>query len=360
MENNNLIQLKTPTIYSFELLRFLAAWSVFFGHYKHFFMYFNISDDGTFYQRFNNPYGGSAVPLFFLMSGMIFTHTYLNQIGSRKISFFQFMKKRFARLYPLHLATLILCAALQAVVFLKTNDYFIYKFNDFKHFILNILFISHWGFEAGNSFNGPIWSVSHEVLLYLLFFVSFWHLTKIKPKVFVPIIVILVLGAIRTLLENNLVSSIFTFFFGVFFYLVLAQILNVEVKIKKYVYLFLWLLLLATFSHKLKRYIPHGAFLPALLGLLLMLEQAFTLTKNSATEKTVRYLGNLSYSTYLLHIPVQLIFLLFSLYIAKLNFTDVSVLLTYLVCVLFISHFSFKYFENPLRVKLSAQKRLDK
>lgn len=336
------------------MLRFIAAWSVFYGHFEHFFIYYNIPDQQTVFHRFNNPYGDSAVPLFFLMSGMIFTHTYLNTISLHKISFYQFMKKRFARLYPLHFATLIMCASLQAIVFFKTHDYFIYKFNNVKHFILHLLFVSHWGFEKGHAFNGPIWSVSHEVLLYFLFFISFWFLTKIKPKFFVPVIVILTLGAIRTLLDNVLVASIFTFFFGILFYCVLALLLRAESKIKKSIFVFLWCFLLASISHKLKRYIPHGAFLPVLLGILLILEQHFTLKKNSFIEKSVRYLGNLSYSTYLLHVPIQLVFLIFSLYIIKLEFTATSVLLAYLASVLLVSHFSFKYYENPLRIKLST------
>ena len=42
--------------------------------------------------------------------------------------------------------------------------------NDLYHFFLQIFFISAWGFENGNSFNAPIWSVSVEIGIYILFF----------------------------------------------------------------------------------------------------------------------------------------------------------------------------------------------
>ncbi len=38
------------------------------------------------------------------------------------------------------------------------------------HFFLGIFFATSWGFENGLSFNGPIWSVSVEVLVYAVFF----------------------------------------------------------------------------------------------------------------------------------------------------------------------------------------------
>src|SRR5690606_24787195 len=41
---------------------------------------------------------------------------------------------------------------------------------DAYHFWLQTAFVSHWGFEQGESFNAPIWSVSIEVGLYALFF----------------------------------------------------------------------------------------------------------------------------------------------------------------------------------------------
>ena len=42
--------------------------------------------------------------------------------------------------------------------------------NDLKHFLLNLAFASYWGFQDGQSFNGPSWSISAEILVYVLFF----------------------------------------------------------------------------------------------------------------------------------------------------------------------------------------------
>ena len=37
-------------------------------------------------------------------------------------------------------------------------------------FILNFFLVSGWGFEKGPSFNGPVWSVSVEIIIYFFFF----------------------------------------------------------------------------------------------------------------------------------------------------------------------------------------------
>jgi peptidoglycan/LPS O-acetylase OafA/YrhL len=53
-------------------------------------------------------------------------------------------------------------------------------YNDFYHFFLNIFLISFWGIEKGFSFNTPIWSVSIEILAYIIFFISINFLKKYK------------------------------------------------------------------------------------------------------------------------------------------------------------------------------------
>lgn len=81
--NNNLKQKLTlltenDRIYTLELLRFVAAFAVFFGHYAHFYMYFLIPQQKGIFYSLNPPYGALAVPIFFLISGAIFVHTYFH------------------------------------------------------------------------------------------------------------------------------------------------------------------------------------------------------------------------------------------------------------------------------------------
>ena len=86
------------------------------------------------------------------------------------MEFGAFTRLRFSRLYPLHLATLLALVPLILVFHALTGDDFIYKYNDAYHFGLNLAFVQYWGFEKGLSWNGPSWSISVEIALYLIFF----------------------------------------------------------------------------------------------------------------------------------------------------------------------------------------------
>lgn len=157
-----------------DLLRGFAAIAVLLWHYQHF--SFEAPGDiiaaqdllrqplgwlfGIFYTH-----GHFAVQFFWLISGFVFAAVY----ATSTISTRQFVTARFARLYPLHFITLLVVALLQMISIEVTGHSQIYSNNDPWHFVLNLAFASAWGLETGYSFNGPIWSVSIELLIYTLF-----------------------------------------------------------------------------------------------------------------------------------------------------------------------------------------------
>lgn len=115
---------------------------------------------GLFYAH-----GIFAVNVFWIISGFVFAYVYL---GSRSDTR-SFAVNRFARLYPLHLLTLLVMAGLQLASSARFGTWIFYDHNDWYHFFLNLLFVTGWGFDAHNTFNGVIWSVSVELLVYALF-----------------------------------------------------------------------------------------------------------------------------------------------------------------------------------------------
>jgi peptidoglycan/LPS O-acetylase OafA/YrhL len=159
-------------------LRGIAALAVVIFHYHHFYLidYTDRPNMPPFSaQPFGSilfpiyEYGHHAVELFWVISGFVFAHVYLN----RPTSFWDFSVARFARLYPLHLATLLLVAALQLASLSWAGHWQIYGNNDLRHFILHLGFASNWSwYNQGLSYNGPIWSVSLEIIAYALFLVA--------------------------------------------------------------------------------------------------------------------------------------------------------------------------------------------
>lgn len=163
-----------------EVLRFLCAVAIVVWHYHHFYVGL---DGGAvdvlvrerqplwWLLRVFYDHGYIAVWIFWQISGFVFFWKYQEAIARGEVGAWTFFVLRFSRLYPLHVATLVITALLQVVyVADHGGGYFIFGPNDLHHFLLNLGFASGWGLERGMTFNGPIWSVSAEVLAYAVFF----------------------------------------------------------------------------------------------------------------------------------------------------------------------------------------------
>lgn len=104
-------------------------------------------------------WGWAFVDLFFVISGYIFAHVYLRGEGLGKGRLADFAVARIARLYPLHIATLLACALLFAAN--PQNTWFAFL----GHLAMAQAFVP----PVAQSFNGPSWSISIEVVCYVLF-----------------------------------------------------------------------------------------------------------------------------------------------------------------------------------------------
>ena len=143
-----------------EILRFLSAFAILIWHYQ----YFAWTSEGMAIERTQQPFyrflaplydhGALGVHVFWCISGLIFFFKYFAPLREGRVSARTFALNRFSRLYPLHLTTLLAVAALQAA-FTATHGFALaFPFNDLRHFVLNVLLVSGWGFEKGYSLTG--------------------------------------------------------------------------------------------------------------------------------------------------------------------------------------------------------------
>ena len=87
---------------------------------------------------------------------------------------------------------------------------------------------------------------------------------------------------------------------------------------------------------------------------LVLFAYYFDYKTNYNLSKHYSKLGNLTYGSYLLHIPIQLIIILI-FYKFNFNsdiFTKYSFLVFYISVIFSISYISFKFYENPAKVYL--------
>ncbi|TDT85651.1 peptidoglycan/LPS O-acetylase OafA/YrhL [Arthrobacter sp. AG258] len=161
-------ELKLPSLTG---LRFFAALAVVLYHLR---IYFSPIGDGL--AVFG--YGFTAVSFFFVLSGFVLTWS---QKGDVKAS--RFYLHRFARIWPLHLLTMLL--AIWAPALPTSSGASVLS-------ALPVATLTQAWIPASpslNAFNGVSWSLSCEAFFYLLFPLLFKNLRRSSPKFLVLFIV---------------------------------------------------------------------------------------------------------------------------------------------------------------------------
>jgi peptidoglycan/LPS O-acetylase OafA/YrhL len=104
--------------------------------------------------------GWTTVDLFFVLSGFVFAHVCAAGDDLRtRAGQGRFWAARFARLYPLHLAMLLITALIFRLA----------PHNTGQTFSAHLLMLQVLVAPVGQSFDGPSWSISVEMLCYALF-----------------------------------------------------------------------------------------------------------------------------------------------------------------------------------------------
>lgn len=115
--------------------------------------------------------GGWLVELFFLISGICFFKFYSEKIMKKDITVFQFLKKRYLKLWPLYAMTSIAVVFCQIIYKRFQGIYFENNFEvSFKQLVLNILGIARsWVENDKYPYNAPAWYLSVLFFVYIIF-----------------------------------------------------------------------------------------------------------------------------------------------------------------------------------------------
>jgi len=295
-------------------LRGLAALWVLTDHFQ---PYFETLLPGSvilkpFFQR-----GYFGVDLFFLLSGFLLTMRYWDSFSGEKIfsqrfALLDYGAKRFARIYPTYLFTLLIAIALYSVAILVGHEFNNLSPNviDPLSVVLNLLMVQNW-FQMP-SINGPSWSVSCEFAAYLVLPLVWVGLRRLKRvQLIFSLLVLEVACALIyiTCVNLNLFVDPFEWIqiatevtSGCCTYLLIREI-NLFVKHKR--------LLLSTFTGILAMsvlLVPKTnsdwlvrSYVPFLLLAIISLSHQAPYSKRGLSSKPLVSLGIYSYSLYLTH-----------------------------------------------------------
>jgi peptidoglycan/LPS O-acetylase OafA/YrhL len=260
--------------------------------------------------------GYLAVDLFFVLSGFVITHVYKESFARRVTAgrYRDFLKARVARIYPLHLAMLLVFVGTAIVERAATyaikgsvEPIPLVGEQSLSGLLANLLMLQGlWAREL--SWNDPAWSISLEFLAYLLFPLLFPFLWRAGPiaKTALAALLLAVLGWLAYRTDDNfnqwngtyaILRCLPEFLAGSLLYSgyqsgFFASVLAADAA------LLLIILLLGVLLHIAAPDLGIIVLFPLLILAAVRNRGQLARLLNSAP---FRWLGNVSYSLYLLH-----------------------------------------------------------
>jgi len=355
-QNNKLLGL--------ELIRFVTAVAVLVWHYQHFFY---VADQPVEFVREQQPlyhglsllyqHGYSGVQIFWCISGFIFFWKYRDTIAQRVVGPLKFFVLRYSRLYPLHFGTLLLVALLQGLYFAHQGYFFVYQSNDVRHFIAQLFLASDWLPQgADHSFNGPIWSISVEVLVYLFFFVVLRYVGK---SAWINLAVVLLCVAAKAAkVATPILDCLGLFYAGGLGAIALHHFASRKDNLQAGAVLAAALLVPLALGRALRLYgvdqqeLASYVFLVAYVPVLLYVA-AQDLPLPPLLQRTVAAAGNMTYSSYLLHFPIQLTIALICVSTGQdIPRYSVVFFAAFMLTTLVASYYTYRFFEMPAQNRI--------
>ncbi|HYI41437.1 MAG TPA: acyltransferase [Allosphingosinicella sp.] len=262
--------------------------------------------------------GYLAVDLFFMLSGFVLWLNYSDRL--RRDGFAAvpgYLARRVARIWPLHLfilaLTLIYALLVAATGELNTVHY------PWAELPLHVLLIHNWGFTGGLAWNDPSWSISGEAAAYLLFpliaLAVDWRRLSPAWAVGALLLLALLLSAVmgwngafildRDIPRFGLLRALTEFTMGTIICALWRRWCSVPGVAAALAGGLVAAALLLGFAAGA----PETLVVPLFLaGLLLALASTADRPGNPLAARPIHYLGEISYSTYLVHFLLYIVF----------------------------------------------------
>ncbi|KIO75743.1 hypothetical protein TH53_18905 [Pedobacter lusitanus] len=317
------------------------------------------------------------VDLFFIMSGFIMMHVYSSHFKNniQASSLKSFLVARFARVYPLHLFSLLLLVIIVRWITNWGNPPIILE--QPADILPNIFLLQSFGFTKIYSWNIPSWSISAEFAAYLLFPLIALSINR-KKIVSVILLLLFVVAAyyaimyllprknplypsipvphnLNTTFDYGYIRGIAGFTTGILVYLV-YQLTAVRKLFSSDLVSLLFILGMTIAMHFS---LNDGITVFLFAGLVL----SFTANKGRIAKfcnrKFMQFLGDISYSVYLMQIFLQEPFS-HDIYLPgitgigrgkqNIDFSSgIMYCMIYLVLLVLLSYLTYRWVERPSR-----------
>lgn len=265
------------------------------------------------------------VELFFVLSGFVLTHGYAFK---ENLTFKQFAISRTFRIFPLHIAMLLVFLVLEIGKFVAEQYGFHFNSGVFSgptaliEIIPNLFLLQSWTNYTVESFNIPSWSLSVEYYVYMLFFATLFVKGGVRSVLWLGIVMIvtyLVLNNIA-LLTGSVERGLYSFFIGTLTYLLYKNMKNYMIKIPPYVFTFVELacVMLVIFIVALdaQSSVVTGPLLFSFTIFVFSFEKG--IISQFFKHKVFVFFGKLSYSIYMTHMAIWVSAMAFFLFLSNI------------------------------------------
>ncbi len=309
--------------------------------------------------------GDAAVGLFFCLSGFIFYWLYASPIRQRQVTAREFAVGRFSRLYPLHVAALLAISVAQFGYGAVTNGHsFGFDANDplelLKHLLVFPLAIGH----RENSFNAVDWTLAIEAWMYVVFFV----LARFVPFRALATLAMLVGAFLLPPHFADIRYGLTAFFMGGLMFLIFERVESALLDRALRILLAVsWIASLALGSGWIDIWRTNlvwlrGGYAIYVLFPATVLYLARREARRSTSLHRLAWFGDMSYSSYMLHLPLMVL-CAFALRLANLGLTTMLspiALIGFFAVLGSLSMASLRFFERPvqqwIRMRFSARR----
>ncbi|PWY54052.1 hypothetical protein DGG96_19040 [Legionella qingyii] len=311
--------------------------------------------------------GWLGVDLFFILSGFIISYVHQDEFKTFHLYRFKnFLLLRLSRIYPTHLTTLL------SLIPIVCGSRFLFQYHSpFDQFSLSKFFYSFfllngWGFNASDGWNIPSWSVSSEWFAYLCFpFIAFFlgKLKSAKSHLVLIACVYLVLFYLAIILNDanqfmlswnlTLIRVSSEFLVGCCLFNINRQSAPSYTADYMVLISFISMVILCILSIAS---IFDGVIIIMFTFLVYGLSKTGPITTKLFANRTMLYLGKISYSIYLTHYIILMIFNQITKNIIGQPglILQVTLFLSYIALTIIFAHLLYNLIEEPIR---SAAKR---
>lgn len=312
--------------------------------------------------------GDLFVDFFFVLSGFVISLNYENKINSYS-SFSNYISQRFLRLYPLLFYSVIVFLAFELCfnVFLPQ---FVSNPDSVANLLLQtlntLLFLNSTPVFGGMpGMNFPSWSISSEMISYIVFGLSLLIFSKQKKIAlgFILLVSALFLITINSYMETyvwGFVRGLICFITGYYTFQAYKRYHTMALNaIWEYtVPIFLIIIFYLRFHHLDRNEIYTLFVIPPFFGIAVFI---YALSNGYLVKlisgKVFQYLGKISYSMYLNHAIVMVIVTKAVFNVLKVPVTQITVsaiLLLYIAAVIVYSHGTYIFIEKKGRTLLQS------